>query len=131
MHAHDDFQLVISYNPGYQSMMKDLKQSTRQRFGGIDFDYPDAEVEAEIVAHEGGVDAEQAQRLVQVGTSSRHLKGHGLDEGMSTRLLVYAAQLMAQGVDAKAACRMALVTPLTDDDDLRDTLNAAVDTCFG
>ena len=128
--AHADFQLVISYNPGYQSMMKDLKQSTRQRFGGIDFDYPPAEVETEIIAHEGGVEREVAARLVQVGESSRNLKGHGLDEGMSTRLLIYAAQLIAQGVDTGAACRMALITPLTDDPDLRDTLYAAVETYF-
>ena len=128
--AHADFQLVISYNPGYQSLMKDLKQSTKQRFGGIDFDYPPAEVETEIIAHEGGVEREIAARLVQVGESSRNLKGHGLDEGMSTRLLIYAAQLIAQGVDTGAACRMALVAPLTDDPDLRDTLCAAVDTYF-
>jgi nitric oxide reductase NorQ protein len=128
--AHEDFQIVISYNPGYQSLMKDLKQSTKQRFGGLDFDYPEADIEAEIVAHEGGVDAEIAKKLVQVGTSSRNLKGHGLDEGMSTRLLIYAAQLMSQGVEAAAACRMALVTPLCDDPDMRDTLYAAVDTYF-
>lgn len=128
--AHADFQLVISYNPGYQSMMKDLKQSTRQRFGGIDFDYPPAEVETEIIAHEGGVEREVAARLVQVGESSRNLKGHGLDEGMSTRLLIYAAQLIAQGVDTGAACRMALIAPLTDDPDLRDTLCAAVESYF-
>ncbi len=128
--AHADFQLVISYNPGYQSLMKDLKQSTRQRFGGIDFDYPDAVIEAEIVAHEGDVDLDIAKKLVQVGASSRNLKGHGLDEGMSTRLLIYAAQLMAQGVEAGAACRMALVIPLCDDPDMRDTLYAAVDTYF-
>lgn len=128
--AHADFQLVISYNPGYQSMMKDLKQSTRQRFGGIDFDYPPADVETEIIAHEGGVELEVAARLVQVGESSRNLKGHGLDEGMSTRLLIYAAQLIAQGVDTGAACRMALITPLTDDPDLRDTLYAAVESYF-
>jgi nitric oxide reductase NorQ protein len=128
--AHADFQLVISYNPGYQSMMKDLKQSTRQRFGGIDFDYPQAEVETEIVAHEGGVDHEVATRLVRLAASSRNLKGHGLDEGMSTRLLIYAAKLIAQGVDATSACHMALISPLTDDPDLRDTLRAAVDTYF-
>ncbi len=130
VHAHPDFQLVISYNPGYQSLMKDLKQSTKQRFGGIDFDYPEADVEAEIVAHEGGVDVDIAKKLVQVGASSRNLKGHGLDEGMSTRLLIYAAQLMAEGVEAGPACRMALVTPLSDDPDMRDTLYAAIDTYF-
>ena len=128
--AHEDFQLVISYNPGYQSLMKDLKQSTKQRFGGMDFDYPSADVEAQIIAHEGGVDQETAGKLVQVAERSRNLKGHGLDEGMSTRLLVYAAQLMAKGIDADQACKMALVTPLTDDPDMRDTLDAAVSTFF-
>jgi len=130
LNAHADFQLVISYNPGYQSMMKDLKQSTRQRFGGIDFDYPPAEIEIEVVAHEGGVDRQVATSLVQLGESSRNLKGHGLDEGMSTRLLIYAAQLIAQGVEPRAACQMALVSPLTDDPELGDTLRAAVDTYF-
>jgi nitric oxide reductase NorQ protein len=130
VHAHKDFQIVISYNPGYQSLMKDLKQSTKQRFGGLDFDYPDADIETEIVTHEGGIDAETAAKLVQVAQRSRNLKGHGLDEGMSTRLLVYAAQLMNKGIDAEAACQMALVTPLTDDPDMRDTLGAAVSTYF-
>jgi nitric oxide reductase NorQ protein len=128
--AHDDFQIVISYNPGYQSLMKDLKQSTKQRFGGLDFDYPDTETETEIVAHEGGISNEIAEKLVQVAQRSRNLKGHGLDEGMSTRLLIYAAQLMNKGIDAEAACKMALVVPLTDDPDMRDTLDAAVNTYF-
>ena len=128
--AHDDFQIVISYNPGYQSLMKNLKQSTIQRFGAMAFDYPEADIESEIVAHEGGVDKQLAEKLVQVAQRSRNLKGHGLDEGMSTRLLIYAAQLMAKGVAAEAACEMALVTPLTDDVDMRDTLSAAVSTYF-
>ncbi len=128
--AHPDFQIVISYNPGYQSLMKDLKQSTKQRFGGMDFDYPSSEVEAEVVAHESGVDLETAGKLVQVAHRSRNLKGHGLDEGMSTRLLVYAAQLINKGIDVQDACQMALVTPLTDDQDMRDTLTAAVNTYF-
>ncbi|MEA3277170.1 MAG: CbbQ/NirQ/NorQ/GpvN family protein [Pseudomonadota bacterium] len=130
VHAHEDFQIVISYNPGYQSLMKDLKQSTKQRFGGMDFDYPDSEIEVEIVAHESSLDKETAEKLVQIAHRSRNLKGHGLDEGMSTRLLVYAAQLMAKGISAEAACQMALVTPLTDDPDMRDTLTAAVNTYF-
>lgn len=130
VNAHEDFQIVISYNPGYQSLMKDLKQSTKQRFGGMDFDYPGTEIEVEIVAHEGGVEKEVAEKLVQVAHRSRNLKGHGLDEGMSTRLLVYAAQLMSKGISAEQACKMALVTPLTDDPDMRDTLNAAVSTYF-
>jgi len=128
--AHPDFQIVISYNPGYQSLMKDLKQSTKQRFGALDFDYPSSEIEAEIVAHEGRVDKTVAEKLVQVAQRSRNLKGHGLDEGMSTRLLVYAAQLIAKGIDTHAACQMALVRPLTDDPDMRDTLDAAVSTYF-
>ena len=128
--AHPDFQIVISYNPGYQSLMKDLKQSTKQRFGGMNFDYPDTDVEIEIVAHEAGVDRDIADKLVQIAHRSRNLKGHGLDEGMSTRLLVYAAQLVASGIDPLAACEMALVTPLTDDPDMRDTLTAAVNTYF-
>ncbi len=126
--AHPDFQLVISYNPRYQSLMKDLKQSTKQRFGAIDFDYPHAEIETEIVAHEGRVDRAIAERLVQIAQRSRNLKGHGLDEGISTRLLVYAAQLISQGVGPQAAAQMALVRPLTDDPDMRDTLDAAVKT---
>jgi nitric oxide reductase NorQ protein len=126
--AHPDFQIVISYNPGYQSLMKDLKQSTKQRFGALDFDYPSADIETEIVAHEGHVDKETAEKLVQVAQRSRNLKGHGLDEGMSTRLLVYAAQLIGKGIDPQSACRMALVRPLTDDPDMRDTLDAAVNT---
>jgi nitric oxide reductase NorQ protein len=128
--AHGDFQIVISYNPGYQSLMKDLKQSTKQRFGGLDFNYPDSEIETEIVTHEGGVDAGTANKLVSIAQRSRNLKGHGLDEGMSTRLLVYAAQLVAKGIEPLAACQMALVTPLTDDPDMRDTLKAAVNTYF-
>ena len=128
--AHEDFQLVISYNPGYQSLMKDLKQSTRQRFGGIDFGYPQTEVEIEIVKHEGKVESDVAEKLVQVAHRSRNLKGHGLDEGISTRLLIYAAQLICGGIPPLQACNMALVTPLTDDADMRDTLDAAVTTFF-
>lgn len=128
--AHKDFQLVISYNPGYQSLMKDLKQSTKQRFGAMNFDYPDAELEAEIVAKESGVDAETAKKLVQIAHRARNLKGHGLDEGISTRLLVYAGQMIAEGVEPLPACQMTLVTPLTDEPDMRETLEAAVHTFF-
>ena len=130
VNAHPDFQIVISYNPGYQSMMKDLKQSTKQRFGAMSFDYPEASVESKIVAHESGVDDATAGRLVQVAQSSRNLKGHGLDEGMSTRLLIYAGQLIVKGISPLAACQMALVEPITDDPDMRDTLGAAVSTFF-
>ena len=130
LHAHPDFLLVISYNPGYQSLMKDLKPSTKQRFGALDFGYPAHEVEAEIVAHESGVDADVASKLVGVAERARNLKGHGLDEGISTRMLVHAGSLMVRGVEPVAACRVALVRPITDDPDMRDALDAAVTTYF-
>lgn len=129
--AHPDFQLVISYNPGYQSLMKDLKQSTKQRFVAFDFDYPAAAAEARIVQQEAGVDAGLAEKLVKIAHTARNLKGHGLDEGISTRLLVYAANLMRDGIAAGDACRMALVSPITDDADIRSTLNHAIDVIFG
>ncbi len=130
IHAHPDFQLVISYNPGYQAAMKDLKQSTKQRFGALDFNYPDREIEIEIVAHESGVSTDVAGKLVSVAERSRNLKGHGLDEGLSTRMLIYAGSLMQKGVDPLAACSVALVRPMTDDPDMRDALDAAVGTFF-
>ncbi len=129
--AHPDFQLVISYNPGYQSLMKDLKQSTKQRFVAFDFDYPAAAAETRIVQQEAGVDAGLAEKLVKIAHTARNLKGHGLDEGISTRLLVYAANLMRDGIAAGDACRMALVSPITDDADIRSTLNHAIDVIFG
>ncbi len=128
--CHPDFQLVISYNPGYQSLMKDLKQSTKQRFGAIDFDYPDSDVETEIVQHETSVSREIAEKLVQIAHRARNLKGHGLDEGISTRLLAYAGQLIAGGIEPRAACQMTLARPITDDPDMRDTLDAAISTYF-
>ena len=128
--AHADFQLVISYNPGYQSLMKDLKQSTKQRFGGLNFDYPAEKTEVAIVSKESGVDLETAGKLVQIAHRARNLKGHGLDEGISTRLLVYAGQLIHKGVNPQVACSMTMVTPLTDDPDMCDTLDAAVQTFF-
>jgi len=131
VNAHEDFQLVISYNPGYQSLMKDLKQSTKQRFSAMDFDYPPADLEAGIVAKETGSDKETALKLVKIAEAARNLKGHGLDEGISTRLLVYAARIIKTGIAPKDACRMALVTPITDDADIRTTLNHAIDAVFG
>ena len=128
--AHPDFQIVISYNPGYQSLMKDLKQSTKQRFGALDFNYPERALETEIVAHETGVGADVADKLVAIAERARNLKGHGLDEGISTRMLIHAGSLIAQGVAAPVACRVALVRPITDDPDMRDALDAAVATFF-
>jgi nitric oxide reductase NorQ protein len=126
VHAHADFHLVISYNPGYQSVLKDLKESTKQRFGAIDFGYPDPAIEAEIVAHESRADVQVAARLVRIGKRSRNLKGHGLDEGASTRMLVQAGRLIARGVSIEEACQVAMVLPITDDPDIREALTEAI-----
>ena len=128
--AHPDFQLVISYNPGYQSLMKDLKQSTKQRFTAMNFDYPDSDTEAEILVSETGTDMDTARKLIKIGHTARNLKGHGLDEGISTRLLVYAARVIKRGIEPRSACMMALVDPITDDDDIRSTLSHAIDAVF-
>lgn len=128
--AHPDFCLVVSYNPGYQTLMKDLKQSTKQRFGALDFTWPDAEIETKIVVHETKIDVDTAASLVQIGQRARNLKGHGLDEGISTRMLIHAGKLISKGVAPVAACTMALVVPITDDPDMRDALDAAVSTYF-
>jgi nitric oxide reductase NorQ protein len=128
--AHPDFQLVISYNPGYQSLMKDLKQSTKQRFAALDFDYPQAAAEAEIAARESGLDLGLCEKLVTVANAARALKGHGLDEGISTRLVIYAASLVMEGLSPQAACMAAMVRPITDDPDIRAALAHAVDVAF-
>ena len=130
IHAHPNFQLVISYNPGYQSILKDLKQSTKQRFGALDFGYPTHDIEIEIVIHESGVGAEIAGKLVTIAERARNLKGHGLEEGISTRMLIYAGSLIAQGVEPVSACHVTLIKPITDDADIRDALGAAVRACF-
>ena len=126
--APPDFMLVVSYNPGYQSILKDLKQSTRQRFVAVEFDYPPPELEAEIVAREGGVDAQSARDLVLIGQKVRNLRGHGLEEGVSTRLLIYAAQLTARGVPPTQAAEAALCSPITDDRDLQRSIREIVTT---
>lgn len=128
--AHPDFQLVISYNPGYQSVLKDLKESTKQRFAAIAFTYPDAAIEAEIVASEAGVNRSVAETLVRIAQRSRNLKGHGLEEGASTRMLINAGQLVAGGIALEQACEVALVLPITDDADMRDALTAAIAACL-
>jgi nitric oxide reductase NorQ protein len=122
LQAHPDFMLVISYNPGYQSVLKDLKQSTRQRFVSVQFEYPDAEKEARIVASEGAVSIPVARQLVALAGKIRHIREQGLTEGASTRLLIYAAHLIRDGIDMKAACRAAVCLPLTDDEHLQETL---------
>jgi nitric oxide reductase NorQ protein len=129
VHAHPDFQLTISYNPGYQSVLKDLKESTKQRFGALHFGYPEPAVEAEIIVHEAAVDRSIADKLIKIGERSRNLRGHGLDEGASTRMLVQAARLISRGVNLAAACEVALVLPITDDPDIRDALSESIAAC--
>ena len=128
--APDDFMLVVSYNPGYQSVLKEIKPSTRQRFVAMDFDYPQPEVEAGIVAREGGVDIDTARRLVKLAELTRNLKGAGIDEGASTRLLVHAAQLIAAGLSPVAACSAAVARALSDDSELGATLDDLVRAVF-
>lgn len=118
LHAPAEFGLAISYNPGYQSVLKDLKQSTRQRFVALEFDYPDATLERRIVARESGLDDATAERLVRFAQLTRNLKGNGLDEGASTRLLVHAGKLMASGITPVTACQSAIAQALTDEPDM-------------
>jgi len=125
--AHPDFLLVISYNPGYQSVLKDLKPSTRQRFVSLVFDYPDVERETRIVAHESGVDEASAERLSAIGERVRNLREHGFEEGVSTRLLIYAGKLIARGIEPRRACDMAIARAVTDDEELAQAINEIVD----
>jgi len=122
--APKDFMLVVSYNPGYQNLLKGMKPSTRQRFVGLSFDFPQAEVEIEVLIGETGINHEMATRLVGLASSLRALKDHDLEEAASTRLLVYAATLINSGMDIQQACHAALIEPLTDDD---ETINALVE----
>jgi nitric oxide reductase NorQ protein len=131
VHAHPDFQLVVSYNPGYQSRSKDMKPSTRQRFAALEFDYPPEAGESEIVMREGAVELETARRLVRLATQTRALKHRGLDEGASTRTLIHAARLIASGVRPLPACDMAITLALTDDADMAGTLRSFAEACFG
>lgn len=130
LRAHPDFHLVISYNPGYQSVLKDLKESTKQRFAAIAFSYPVEAVETEIVAAESGVERPLASTLVRIAQRARNLKGHGLEEGASTRMLINAGLLVKRGIPIEEACEIALVLPITDDLDMRDALKAAVAACI-
>ena len=130
LNAPRTFCLTISYNPGYQSVLKDLKQSTRQRFVAIEFDYPEPELEKEIVAIESSLDMSVVVRLVKFAGMTRNLKGHGLDEGASTRLLVHAAKLIVSGVDPKTACRVAIAEALTDDEEMLHAIQELSATLF-
>lgn len=129
--APDDFLVVISYNPGYQSVSKELKESTRQRFVSLAFDYPNAEIEAEIVQKESGCPADVARTLVKLGQGSRNLRSHGLGEGASTRLLVYAASLVVAGLTLRDAAEATLVGSLTDDAEMTKALRELVRSVLG
>ncbi|ALA60457.1 CbbQ/NirQ/NorQ/GpvN family protein [Nitrospira moscoviensis] len=128
--AADEFMLVMSYNPGYQSVLKDLKQSTKQRFMAIEFDYPTPEVEARVVEREAAVSAAVAGSLVKLGGKVRNLKNHGLEEGVSTRLLIYAGTLIRQGVPPDRACDVAVARPITDDPDMQRSILELVKAIF-
>jgi len=128
--AKDGFLLVISYNPGYQSALKDLKHSTRQRFMAIEFGYPPRDLEAKIIAHESGVGDSIAMELAKLGEKVRHLKEHGLAEGVSTRLLIYAGKLIHQGITPRRACQVAVIWALTDDRDVQRSVEEVVSSIF-
>lgn len=130
LEARDGFLLVISYNPGYQSALKDLKHSTRQRFMAIEFGYPPRELEAKIVEHEAGVSQAVAMDLSKLGEKVRHLKEHGLAEGVSTRLLIYAGRLIHEGIPARRACQVAVVWALTDERDVQRSIEEVVSSIF-
>ncbi|HJV87399.1 MAG TPA: AAA family ATPase [Noviherbaspirillum sp.] len=128
--AAPGFQLVVSYNPGYQRMLKDLKPSTRQRFVALDLGFPRAEREIRIVQHESGADHPTAHALVSLGQRLRSLQDRGLAEVPSTRLLIAAARLIASGIEAREACYAALVSPLSDDASLVGAMRDLVDATF-
>ncbi len=125
--AHPEFLLVISYNPGYQSVLKDLKPSTRQRFVSLEFNYPSVEAEAAIIAHESGIANDSAERLAVIGERVRNLKQHGFEEGVSTRLLIYAGELMSAGIDARRAADVAIITAVSDDSTVQQAVADIVD----
>ncbi|MGE4560804.1 MAG: CbbQ/NirQ/NorQ/GpvN family protein [Desulfobulbus sp.] len=128
--APDAFMLAVSYNPGYQSVLKDLKASTRQRFIALSFDYPEPDKEAEIVCKEGGSDPGLAKSLVKLAIMTRGLKDSGLPEGASTRLLIQTGKLIGRGIPVKTACRAAISEALTDDRELLAAMDEMISSLF-
>ena len=128
--ADDGFLLVVSYNPGYQNAVKDLKHSTRQRFVAIEFDFPDVDRETKIIAHESGLEEGMSNQLAVLGQKIRNLREHGLEEGASTRLLIYAARLIKQGISPKRACQVALTWGITDEVKIQETVDQIVSSIF-
>ena len=130
LEAAEGFLLVLSYNPGYQSALKDLKHSTRQRFVSIEFDYPPVDIEAQIVEHEAGIDKDTAYQLAKLGEKIRNLKEHGLGEGASTRLLIYAGKLIAQGIPPRRACQVSVNWAVTDDQSIQQSITEIITSIF-
>ena len=131
LEASPEFMLVVSYNPGYQNLLKGMKPSTRQRFVSMRFSYPESKKEQAIILAETGVDEHRAKQLVSLAHALRALKDHDLEESASTRLLVYTATLIKGGFDPVEACRAALVEPLTDDEETVNALMEIVYATFG
>ena len=119
--------LVISYNPGYQSVLKDLKPSTRQRFVSLEFDYPNIESESDIIAHESGVTLDIATRLATIGSKVRNLRQHGFEEGVSTRLLIYTGDLITGGIEPRRAAEASIVSAISDDETVQQAVADIVD----
>lgn len=130
LESHPNFLLVISYNPGYQSALKDLKHSTRQRFVAIEFDFPPRELEGPIIEHESSIESSIASQLALLGEKIRNLVGQGLQEGVSTRLLIYAGKLIQQGISPRRACEVAVVWGLTDDHEIQSSVMEIVTSIF-
>ena len=128
--AADSFLLVVSYNPGYQTALKDLKHSTRQRFVALEFHFPEPEREAKIIAHESGVDEANAFQLAKLGHKVRNLREHGLKEGASTRVLIYAGRLIKEGIAPRRACHVAVTWGITDDAQVQRSLDEVVAAIF-
>ena len=128
--ASDNFLLVMSYNPGYQSALKDLKHSTRQRFVSIEFNPPEPEIEKQIIQHESGVDSGIAESLAKLGEKIRNLKEQGLEEGASTRLLIYAGKMIAQGISPRRACQISVNWAVTDDYQLQKAIEEVICSIF-
>jgi len=129
--AHPRFMMVLSYNQGYQSIVKDLKQSTKQRFVSLIFDHPALDTEARIIETESGLDAEASRQLAEMGQKVRELKGYGLEEGVSSRLLVYAARLMKHGLTPLKACRAAISQTLAEEAEIMNAVDNIVKLYFG
>ena len=130
LEAAEGFLLILSYNPGYQSALKDLKHSTRQRFISVEFNYPPRDIEAEIIAHESGVDESVALQLAKLGEKIRNLKEHGLAEGASTRLLIYAGQMISHGIAPRRACQVAVNWAVTDDFNIQRSIEELTTSIF-